>query len=472
MLRTDHDDFGDRYNEMWGQKGWFKPSCVPITIILVLIVLVVLLPLLDAAEKRSALHSAFQSALCNQNCSFRLVESIPENMSYKNNTINNPSTFDVWSDMISSAHKTIEIASFYWTLRNSDVVTTYPGMKQGEAVFNALLDAGKNRGISIKIAQSQPSQTSPNIDTEILAKKGAAKVRSVNMLKLVGGGVLHTKLWIIDRSLVYVGSANTDWRSLTQVKEMGLFISNCSCLVHDISKIFDVIYTVLQVYWSMGLENAEIPDKWPDSLATQFNAITPLITNVNYNPAAVYVSSSPPQFCPLGRTTDIGSILDVIQKADHFIYIAVMDYIPMMIYSSKPTFWPVIDNALRAMAIDHRVEVRLLISSWNHTRRDEIFFLKSLENLSGLKGVRVKVKLFVVPSDEEEKKIPFARVNHNKYMVTDNIAYVGTSNWSGDYFTNTAGLGVIIEGNSDIRDQLEAVFLRDWNSEFAFPLPS
>lgn len=34
---------------------------------------------------------------------------------------------------------------------------------------------------------------------------------------MVGGGVLHTKLWIIDKKHIYLGSANMDWRSLTQV---------------------------------------------------------------------------------------------------------------------------------------------------------------------------------------------------------------------------------------------------------------
>ncbi|KAK6027086.1 hypothetical protein OSTOST_06890, partial [Ostertagia ostertagi] len=36
-------------------------------------------------------------------------------------------------------------------------------------------------------------------------------------------------------------------------------------------------------------------------------------------------------------------------------------------------------------------------------------------------------KLFTVPSSEEQQKIPFARVNHNKYMVTDRTAYVDCS---------------------------------------------
>jgi phosphatidylserine/phosphatidylglycerophosphate/cardiolipin synthase-like enzyme len=45
------------------------------------------------------------------------------------------------------------------------------------------------------------------------------KVRSVNFPKLMGGGVLHTKLWIIDQQHFYVGSANMDWRSLSEVSK-------------------------------------------------------------------------------------------------------------------------------------------------------------------------------------------------------------------------------------------------------------
>lgn len=56
----------------------------------------------------------------------------------------------------------------------------------------------------------------------------------------MGGGVLHTKLWVVDRTHVYVGSANMDWRSLSQVKELGLVAMNCSCLAKDYAKIFDV----------------------------------------------------------------------------------------------------------------------------------------------------------------------------------------------------------------------------------------
>lgn len=51
----------------------------------------------------------------------------------------------------------------------------------------------------------------------------------------------------------------------------------------------------------------------------------------------------------------------------------------------------------------------------------------------------------------------------------------GTSNWAGDYFLTTGGIGLAIDGSnlgnqSDIRKQLASVFERDWYSEYAFPL--
>lgn len=46
---------------------------------------------------------------------FHLVESIPENMTYPTQS-NFPSTTEIWKRLISSAEKSIDIASFYWSL--------------------------------------------------------------------------------------------------------------------------------------------------------------------------------------------------------------------------------------------------------------------------------------------------------------------------------------------------------------------
>lgn len=93
------------------------------------------------------------------------------------------------------------------------------------------MKAGVQRGIKIRIAQNAPTVENPNLDTEFLAKHKAAEVRSLNFQKLVGGGVLHTKFWIVDRKHVYVGSANMDWRALTEVSfATGLILKAWSTL--------------------------------------------------------------------------------------------------------------------------------------------------------------------------------------------------------------------------------------------------
>nr|XP_031839096.1 phospholipase D3-like isoform X2 [Nomia melanderi] len=497
MLRNDADD--SVANGKWGgAQGWCRPSCIPITVILILIVLVVLLPLLDhAADKYGSNSTSFGfNSSCMDGCDISFVESLPVGMNYTDDDPSLRSTYDAWLKLILLAREKIEIASFYWTLRREDV---YPDdtAKQGEEIFRMLLEAGKDRNILLRIAQNMPSHVSRNIDTEILMKKANAKVKSLNFAALLGAGVLHTKLWLVDRTHVYVGSANMDWRSLTQVKELGLVALNCSCLANDYAKIFDV-------YWTVA-EDGRIPSIWPDSFSTSINLNNPINFTSRNNKYRTFVASSPPPFSPKGRTDDINAILYCIEKAEKFIYIAVMDYFPLTIYTAKITYWPVIDDALRTAAIERKIQVRLLISSWKHSSKSETPFLKSLVELTGsYPGVKIEVR-FVVPTNPDFDKIPFARVNHNKYMVTDTAAYIGTSNWSGDYFTNTAGnypicrvpvafpddfamsrraefrpchvtgVGTVFESIGDetsdnLRQQLEKIFHRDWYSEYTCAL--
>ncbi|TRZ05155.1 hypothetical protein HGM15179_021952, partial [Zosterops borbonicus] len=74
-----------------------------------------------------------------------------------------------------------------------------------------------------------------------------------------------------------------DWRSLTQVKELGAAVYNCSCLAQDLGKIFEA-------YWALGVPEASIPAPWPDNFSTSFNAETPLELPLNGTAAAVYFS--------------------------------------------------------------------------------------------------------------------------------------------------------------------------------------
>jgi len=44
-----------------------------------------------------------------------------------------------------------------------------------------------------------------------------AEVRNLDFSRLLGAGIIHTKMWMVDRKHFYIGSANLDWRSFTQV---------------------------------------------------------------------------------------------------------------------------------------------------------------------------------------------------------------------------------------------------------------
>ena len=43
----------------------------------------------------------------------------------------------------------------------------------------------------------------------------------------------------VDNSTFYLGSANLDWRSLTQVKELGIVVEDSHCLSRDLLQLFD-----------------------------------------------------------------------------------------------------------------------------------------------------------------------------------------------------------------------------------------
>ncbi|XP_059167451.1 5'-3' exonuclease PLD3-like isoform X2 [Physella acuta] len=398
-------------------------------------------------------------------CKFTLVESIPENLTYAPSDPILMSTYEAHKRLLLKAKKSIHLSTFYWTLLSNDTSVYDNSSSQGEDIYRILTDIVKGQIVKVKIAQNNT-----NADTDNLAAFGA-EVRTLNFTALVGAGVLHTKMWIVDQQHVYIGSGNFDWRSYTQTKETGVLIEDCPELGEDADKIF-------QVYWMLGTLKV-IPYPWPDNFLTKINMTTPLEVNYNSSKGGVYITSSPPPFCPVGRTYDIDGIINVIRSAKKFIYISVMDYLPLFVYLNPEIYWPVIDNELKRAAIDRKVEVRLLASHWRHTSPEMYTFLSSLSILSHARNLNIKlyVKLFTVPAYTDiQEQIPFARVSHSKYMVTDKHAYIGTSNWSGDYFKYTGGVAFVLKDEDcsgtpgSLRQQLQDVFVRDWQSNYTKPV--
>ncbi|XP_041254954.1 5'-3' exonuclease PLD3-like, partial [Onychostruthus taczanowskii] len=143
--------------------------------------------------------------------------------------------------------------------------------------------------------------------------------------------------------------------------------------------------------------------------------------------------SSPPPLCAAGRTPDLEALLSVIDGAEAFVDAAVMSYVPATEFSRPRRFWPAVDERLRRAAVERGVRLRLLAGCWPHSRAEMFPFLRSLAALADNRtGYGVQVRLFLVPASAAQSRIPFARVSHTKYMVTDKAAYVGERGPRGD----------------------------------------
>ncbi|XP_055016473.1 5'-3' exonuclease PLD4 isoform X2 [Boleophthalmus pectinirostris] len=397
-------------------------------------------------------------------CSMTLVESIPVYMKYNDNATFGRPLETVWEDLIAMATEQLDVVSFYWTLTGADISVNSSSAIPGTRILTGL-ESLPARNVSVRVLISNPSVHTNSTDLKVLQQKGV-QVREVDFGRLTDG-VLHSKFWIVDRKHLFIGSPNMDWRALTQVKELGVVIHNCSELAIDLEKIFNS-------YWEMGLPNSTLPDPWPSKYDTNITKLHPLLVKEENITSQIYISGSPPLFCPLSRTLDLDAILTSISEAQHYVDVAVMEYLPLIQFEKPQRYWSVLDDAIRAAAFDRKVKIRMLISCGRESNPSVLPFLQSLAALdSNISHISIKIKLFIVPVGNQTD-IPYSRVNHNKYMVTDKVAYIGTSNWSGDYFTTTGGVGLVISQHAphliwkkSIQSQLSVVFERDWNSQFA-----
>ncbi|XP_024910078.1 phospholipase D4 isoform X2 [Cynoglossus semilaevis] len=403
-----------------------------------------------------------------EQCSMALVESIPLYVELESNATRGISVVGVWKHLLSLAAEEVNVVSFYWTLTGEDIHVNSSTSLPGKEVLRELGEL-PSRNISVRVMTSVPSVAPNSTDLKILEEKGV-QVRKVDFGRLTQG-VLHSKFWIVDRKHLLIGSANMDWRAVTQVKELGVVFYNCSSLAQDLYKIFES-------YWVMGESNSTLPRPWPPQYDTDINKQRPLLVKTENVSSSIYLSAAPPSFCPASRTQDLQAILSIISESQHYVDVAVMDYFPTTRFEKPHRYWPFIDDALRVAAFERKVKVRMLVSCGRDSDPAMLPFLKSLASMDSPRHhISIQVKVYIIPVGNQTD-IPFTRINHNKYMVTDKAAYIGTSNWCGDYFLNTAGVGVVISQHAPppvwktkaLQRQLREVFDRDWSSEFAVHL--
>jgi len=346
-----------------------------------------------------------------------LVESAPVETTLDHPDI--PDAHDVWPAMIGGAARTLDIATFY--------ISNAPASRL-EAVLRAI-EAAADRGVSVRVLVDALFARKYPEPLERLGGRRGIAVRRFDVQPVMGG-VLHAKYFVVDGREVYLGSQNLDWRSLAHIQEVGVRVRDPA--------VAAVYGQVFAMDWALAVGVAPAPTA-PGQLSFAETGAG--------QPATVTPVFSPRGFLPDPRSWELPRIVALIEGARRSVHVQVLTY---KTSSRDGSPFPDLDDALRRAAA-RGVEVQLVVSDWSKRRGT----VESVQRLARVPGVAAR---FLDIPPWSGGFVPFARVAHAKYMVVDGArAWVGTSNWEGDYFTRSRNVGIIVEGEA-FAGQLERVF--------------
>jgi phospholipase D3/4 len=458
-----------------------------------------------------------------------LVESIPKGLEDLRGTSAVAYTEDLLVQLTSRAKSTIDLTAMYWALLvdpGSDDEKGFTseqldamGAGEGRALYEALRAAAQ-RGVHIRTLQS-PGFSGPRQESDALQADfpDRISIHSVEMGKWYGGGgIMHQKIWIFDQRHLYLGSANMDWKSITQVKEMGVVVEDCPDLAADAGRYFEAWWafaalspTSVQVFDPVARINRRVPP-WsllvPPEQRTQSPLVSgksetacnwkaPLSLDFGGERGTVFLTGCPHEVLDPGRTWDQEGLVRTIDDARKSICVSVMDFAPVALFGRQsvgvtlgseraipydtPVWWSSLFDALLSAVLTRKVYVRLLVSKWAHTSGLIAPFLVALQKAADagradhfMTAGQLEIKQFIIPGWDSTsgsmRRYPgHTRVNHTKYIVTDRRINIGTSNMTWDYFASTAGSSFNADHPTLVRT-LQSVFDRDWASSYAWRL--
>jgi len=358
-----------------------------------------------------------------------LVETWPTETTLDNPGI--PDAHEVWPTLIAGAETSLDLSQFY--------VSDVPDSRLGP-VLDAVRAAAA-RGVAVRLlADAKFYKTYPDILDE-LGSLDNIEMRLYDMKPLTGG-VQHAKYFLIDGRTTYLGSQNFDYRALEHIVELGVQI--------DSPQFTGFYQHIFELDWALAggatVEEATSAsvDVSPFPLPLRFGEATALATPVG----------SPESLLPAGGW-DLPVIVEAIEGAEERVRVQLLSYAVVGYDKSE---WRVLDDALRAAAA-RGVAVELLVANWSK-KGSKLASLKSLQQVEG-----ITVRFANIP-EHSEGFIPFSRVVHSKVLVVDqDWAWVGTSNWSKDYFHGSRNIGLVLEG-AEVGRQLNDYFAQIWVSDY------
>jgi phosphatidylserine/phosphatidylglycerophosphate/cardiolipin synthase-like enzyme len=364
-----------------------------------------------------------------------LVETPPVETTLDHPDVANASP--TWVAMIDRAQHAVDFAEFY----ASEAEPKDLARSQLTPVIEAIGRAVK-RGVKVRfLADSVFAPKYPET-LETLRTVGAV-VRIIDFGKR-GGGILHAKYFVVDGAESFVGSQNFDWRALAHIQEMGVRVTSPAIAAE--------LLDLLDTDWDLAAGGPAEARVHHARAASGVHASTG---------ESVVLTASPKGWLPDESSWELPKLVALLDGAKRAVDVQVLTYKTKERDGSP---FPTLDDALRRAAA-RGVHVRLLVSDWSTKVGSDA--RQALDDLAKVPNVEVRV--IVIPK-YSGGEIPFARVAHAKYMVVDRgAAWVGTSNWEGDYFTKSRNVGVIVSGGA-LPARLGAVFEDGWSGAYGTPL--
>ncbi|CAN8265093.1 unnamed protein product [Cochlearia groenlandica] len=472
-------------------------------------------------------------------CKAWLVQSIPTDMPDLPLVSDVLSTGDVFQWLANNSTRSLDIISQYWQLlanpkdprsgdfgfSDSDLVKF--GAHIGSLVYKSIENAA-NRDVNIRLLSHSGVYPDYTKEPSDLAY-GRSNVKNVTLLlsKWWGSGIVHAKVWISDDRDVYIGSANNDWKSLTQVKEVGIYLRGCSRIAKNIKTYFDNLWRLASldssvhtrnVYDQQWLINRTLPC-WSHFIPLKERCKSPLpsyIETPNVSPGypslsdpemyvidietlprnhscpepkPSYLSFAPPELLFGKHQSDEQGWIDTIKSVEErgTVRINTMDWLGQSQYTNPKVYWSSLSSAVSEAVFAKNAKVKILVAYWSHFIEATDGYLRSLlytnvlcSSSSSMQSKclgQVEIRYYMVPGFNKTgpavrngtktgNRYPdYTRVNHGKYVVSDVRAHIGTSNLVWDYFFATSGVSFGTY-NTKIVWKLREIFDADWNSPY------
>ena len=366
----------------------------------------------------------------------QFAESVPDETVYGSTYTVRPQA--VWLEMIGASVKTLDIEEFYIADQAGEAM---------EPVLAAVKAAVK-RGVKVRLVVDSAMMGETNKALPALKESGV-DARIINFKK-VGGGIQHAKFFIIDGKELYVGSQNFDWRSLTQIHELGLRIKSPKAAA-DFSRVFEADWAIAG--------GADPKKTFAKKGKAQVTAAKPEKATLAGAEVSYSLAFGPKGFVPSGMDIEIAEMIKVIAAAKTTVRGQVMTY---SLEEHGSARWAELDSAFRKAAA-RGVKVELVFADWGMGGKAD----RDIKALS--KTDNITVKISALPQ-HSRGLIPFARVEHLKYIVADgDTGFITTSNWGPGYFLTTRGAAVIIKG-APAGIVLEDIFSRAWTGPYVLPV--